>query len=270
MKQFVSVAALFGLTFLLTSAITFMDAPQDLPKKAKKHISLVLNENGEESKIDTIISADQVFVWHGDTIGGDMKMKWITEDGEFNFDSTFNFDVKGMKNGQVLVVRSGDSDDVKVMNWTAKEGDEMIFNTAPDHRMMFLPEPKKENVIDLSDPGIISYEKKELKDGTEKIVIVREKPSEGEKEIRKEIIMHSDAPMIMHSRGPVRAKEIKVFADDDGKVEILENGKLMHIGELEEGTKVFEKDGKKIIIRKSKEGDEMKVSVEVEENEEQK
>jgi len=272
MKQIVSAAALFGLIFLLTSAITFMDSPQDPPKKAKKHISLVLNENGDESKIDTIISADQVFVWHGDTIGGDMKMKWIAEDGEFDFDSTmnFDFDVKDFGNKKVFVVKSGDSEDVKVMNWTSKEGNKMIFNTAPDHRMMFLPETKKENVIDLSDPGIISYEKKEMKDGTEKIVIVRQKPSKEEKEIRKEIIMHSNGPMMMHSGGPVRAKQIKVIAGDDGKVEILEDGKVMHLDELEEGTKVIEKDGKKIVIRKTKEGDEMKVNVEVEENEEQK
>lgn len=270
MKQFVSVAALFGLTFLLTSAITFMDAPQDKPKKAKKHISMVRVENGEETKIDTIISADQVFVWNGDTIDGDKNLKWLMEGSEFNFDSTFNFDVKDLGNGQVFVVKSGDSDDVNVMKWTTKDEDDIIFNTVPDHRMMLLPELKKENVIDLSDPGIISYEKKELKNGTEKIVIVREKPSDEEKEIRNEIIMHSDAPMIMHSGGPVRVKQIKVFADDDGKVEILENGKVMLIENMEEGTKVIEKDGKKIIIKKSKDGDETKVNVEVEENEEQK
>lgn len=269
MKRILSITALFGLTILLTSAITFMDAPQDPPQKPKKHISLVRVENGEESKIDTIIAAGQVFVWNGDTIGGEDEMTWISKDGKFDFDSTmtFDFDVKDLGDQQVFVVKSGDGKDVNVMNWTSKEGNEMIFAPGPDHRMMFLPEPPIGNVIDLSDPGIISYEKKDMKDGKEKIVIVREKPTE--KKVRKEIIVQGGgAPMIWNEGGPAVEKRIKVIAGDDGKVEILENGKAIDIENMGEGTKVIEKDGKKIVIRKIKEGDEMKVNVEVEENEE--
>ncbi len=275
MKQILSVAAIIGLTILLTSATTFMDAPQDAPKKAKKQISMVRVENGKETKIDTVIAADQVFVWNGDTIGGAKELKWVSKDGEFNFDSTmtFDFDVKDMGNGQVFVVKSGDKsapavfefkgggdEDVNVMSWSSKDDNDVFFGPGGGHRTMFIPEAKRGNVIDLSDPGIISYEKKELKDGKEKIVIVREKPSE--EKMHEEIIIHGGAP--------VHAKQIKVFADDDGQVKIFENGNLMHLEEMEEGTKVIEKDGKKIVIKKSKDGGEMKVNVEVEENKEEK
>ena len=274
MKQLLSVAAIIGLTILLTSATTFMDAPQDPPKKAKKQISMVRVDNGKETKIDTVLEAGQVFVWHGDTIGGEKELKWVSEDGEFNFDSIMDFDidVKDMGNGQVFVVKSGDKtapaifefkgegDDVNVMSWSSKDNSKVIFGPGGSHRKMFINEAKKGNVIDLSDPGIISYEKKDMKDGKEKIVIVREKPSE--EEMNEEFIIHGGAP--------VHAKQIKVFADDEGQVKIFENGKAIHIDEMEEGTKVIEKDGRKIIIKKSKDGGEMKVNVEVEENKEEK
>ncbi len=274
MKQILSIAALFGITFLLTSAITFMDAPQDPPqKKEKKHISMVKVENGKETKIDTVIEADQIFVWNGDTIDAPGKLKWVSEGGEFEFDSTmnFDFDFEDMGGKNVFVVKSGDTDEAKVMSWTTKEGNEMIFESGAQKHMMILPEPQKGNVIDLSDPGIISYEKKELKDGTEKITIVREKPSPEKKEIQKEIIVSGGGtPMMIHEAHPGMEKRIKVISGDDGKVEILENGKVIDIENMEEGEKVIEKDGKKIVIKKIKEGDEMKVDVEVEVKEEQK
>ncbi len=278
MKQIVSVAALLGLTILLTSAITFMDTPQDPPKKAQKHISMVRVENGEETKIDTVISADQVFVWNGDTIGGEEGLKWISKGGEFDFDSTFNFDfdVKDMGNGQVFVVKSGDKSapavfefesDGKDISWSSKDDENVFFSPGTEHRMMFVPEAKSGNVIDLSDPGIISYEKKELKNGKEKIVIVREKPVE--KELHEEIIMNGGAPIMMRTPHPAIEKRIEVISDVDGNVKVMGDGGVWNMKKSEGDVKVIEKDGKKIIIRKSKEGAEMKVNVEVEENEEQ-
>ncbi len=72
------------------------------------------------------------------------------------------------------------------------------------------------------------------------------------------------APMMMHDGMPQKAKQIKVIAGDDGQIEILEDGKVWNV-EAGDETKVIEKDGKKIIIKKQKQGDEMKVNVEVEE-----
>jgi hypothetical protein len=65
------------------------------------------------------------------------------------------------------------------------------------------------NVIDLSDPGIISYKKKKMSGGREKITIIRNEPSE--KEIEKEVsITIPDAPnpeFWMSANGPGKMKK---------------------------------------------------------------
>ncbi|WP_167610108.1 hypothetical protein [Maribellus sediminis] len=298
MKSIFTIAAMLTSAILLTSAVLFTDVPQDPPKKGKKHINLVrIDDSGKKVEIDTVLEANQVFVWNGDTIGKDGALKWISEDGDFDFDMDMNFDVKTdgkhkvivMKSGdatapmvyefktnddstkqyRVKMITAGDEDHMKVMKWHA-DSDEDVFFGAPaaPHKMMFVGDRKKGNVIDLSDPGIVSYEKKDLKDGKEKIVIVREKPSEEAIEMNEEIIING-APMIHGMHAPVE-KRIKVIAGDDGKVEILEDGGVWSVENMEEGEKVIEKDGKKIVIKKIKEGDEVKVNVEVEEKEEKK
>ena len=157
-----------------------------------------------------------------------------------------------------------------IMQWHSKNGNEMLFGKpgSAGPKVFHINKQKSGNVIDLSDPGIISFEKKELKNGKEKIVIVREKPSEEDVEVHEEIIMHNSgaAPMIIHEGMPNMTKRIKVIADDEGHVEILENGKTWTVEESDEDTQVIEKDGKKIIIKKTKKDGEMKVDVEVEEN----
>lgn len=298
MKSIFTIAAMLTSAILLTSAVLFTDVPQDPPKKGKKHINLVrVDDNGKKVEIDTVLEANQVFVWNGDTIGKDGALKWVSEDGDFDFDMDMNFDVKtdgkhkvmvvkagdatapmvyefktnddSTKQYRVKVIAAGDDKDMKVMKWHT-DSDENVFFGGPaaPHKMMFIGDRKKGNVIDLSDPGIISFEKKELKDGKEKIVIVREKPSEEVMEMNEEIIING-APMIHGMHAP-KEKRIKVIAGDDGKVEILEEDDVWSIEKMEEGEKVIEKDGKKIVIKKIKEGDEVKVNVEVEEKEEKK
>ena len=301
MKSIFTIAAMLASAILLSSAVLFTDVPQDPPKKGKKHINLVrVDDNGKKVEIDTVLEANQVFVWNGDTIGKDGGLKWISEDGEFDLDMDMDFDVKTdgkhkvfvMKSGnasapmvyefkteddstrqyRVKVIAAGDEDHTKVMKWHT-DSDEDVFFGAPaaPHKMMFVGDHKKGNVIDLSDPGIISYEKKDLKDGKEKIVIIREKPSEEDMEMNEEIIIHgAGQPMMLQGANPGLEKRIKVIAGDDGKVEILEDGEVWSVENMEEGEKVIEKDGKKIVIKKIKEGDEVKVNVEVEEKEENK
>ncbi len=298
MKQVLSLTGILTLALLLTSAISINEAPQDPPKtkKEKKHIKMVkVGDDGKKMEIDTVIAADQVFVWNGDTIGGGKELKWISE-GDFDMDMDFDFDMETDENGNVFILKGdgaskpmiyefktddGDSakhimmkvisDDVSsdIMKWHSKSGNDMIFGApgAVGPKMIRIEKQKSGNVIDLSDPGIISFEKKDLKDGKEKIVIVREKPSEKDVEVHEEIIMHnsSTAPMIIHEGMPNMTKRIKVIADDEGHVEILEDGKTWTVEESDEDTQVIEKDGKKIIIKKTKKDGEMKVDVEVEE-----
>ena len=302
MKRVLSITGVLAMAILFTSAISIGETPQDPPrdKKGKKHIKMVkVGDDGKKMEIDTVIAADEVFVWNGDTIGGEKEMKWVAKEG-FKFDMDqdfdFDFDVEADEDGNVFVFKSGegeahkvmrfkaDGDSAKqirmkvisdgnhedIMKWHSKGGNEMIIGAphgahAPK---MIRIEKKGGNVIDLSDPGIISFEKKDLKDGKEKITIVREKPSKEEVEVHEEIIMHGNhsAPMFIHENGDVqKVKQIKVIAGDEGNIEILEDGKVWSIDEMDEGTKVIEKDGKKIIIKKQKTGKEMKIDVEVEE-----
>lgn len=295
-KTIFSFAGLLALLILFSSAISIEELPQDPPrvKKAEKHIKMVkVDDEGNKTEIDTVLKGDQVFVWNGDTIGGGKGMNWITKGGEFDFDGDmdfdFDFDIDTDKSGKVLVMKSGKALAPMVYRFKTEEGDSTkeyrvkiiakgdneddLFFDAPHaaHKMMVIGDRKKGNVIDLSDPGIISFQKKDLKDGKEKITIVREKPSEEKAEMNKKVIIHNPGdPMTIHGSHPKIEKRIKVIAGDDGKVEILEDGEVLDIEKMEEGEKVIERDGKKIIIKKIKEGDEMKVNVEVEEKIEEK
>lgn len=256
-----------------------------------------IGDDGKKMEIDTVIAADQVFVWNGDTIEGGKGLKWVSDE-DFEFDMDIDVDVETDENGNVFIVKGKDaskpmiyefktddgdsakhivmkviSEDVSsdIMKWHSKNGNEMFFGApgSASPKVIRINKQKSGNVIDLSDPGIISYDRKELRNGKEKIVIVREKPSEEDVEVHEEIIMHgsSAAPMMIHEGMPNMTKRIKVIADDKGRVEILEDGKTWTVEESDEDTQVIEKDGKKIIIKKTKKDGEMKVDVEVEEKE---
>lgn len=243
MKRILSITAILSLAFLLMSAITIMEVPQDPPKdkKVKKHVKIVKVENGEKVELDTIIEGDNIFVWKGDTINGEKKLKWITK-GEFNLDSLhqyldmdFDFEIDEDGEGNVFIVKSGKGDnkmvkefkingDHDVMMWhDDKTKKELFFGNSPKPtvapRMMFM---NKKNVIDLSDPGVISFKKKKLSGGREKITIIRNKADDKEIEIDQDIIIDAKGnhPMIWHQKEPVKANTIKIKKGDEKEVEV--------------------------------------------------
>jgi hypothetical protein len=249
MKRILSITGILGLTILITSAISIRETPQDPPRgKKTKHIKIVkVDDNGEKTKLDTIIESDNVFIWNGDTIGGEHELKWVSE-GAVEMD--FDVDIEESADGNVIIMRS------------AKTG-----NPFPPE-MMMMKMHNQGNVIDLSDPGIISYEKKDLKDGKEKITIVRKKPTEKDMEMHK-MIMHGGSahPMMIHSGHHGEAKTLKVISSDDGNIEIIEDGKVRHVKMDGENVKIIEEDGKIIRIREIEKGDEKTIKVEVVEEE---
>ncbi len=291
MKNILSASGILVLTVLLTSAVSIGEMPQD-PPRGKKHIQLTKIDNkGNKTELDTVLNAGEVFVWNGDTIGHDKEMQWMAKEGKFMFDSDmdFDFDFDTDSIHKIFISKAGDlslpkmfsftcnddsarqykvkmiasGDDRELMEWTSKGSNNLVGAPFAGPKMMMMRSSANGNVIDLSDPGIISFEKKELKDGREKITIIREKPSGEAMEVHEEIVIPG-APMMMHSGLPHKARTIQVIAGDDGKVEIIEDGKQIHVEEMSEDVKVIEKDGKKIVIRKTREGDEVKVNVEVE------
>ena len=90
----------------------------------------------------------------------------------------------------------------------------------PPHmpKMMQIEKRKAKNNIDLSDPGIISYKKKNKSRGREKITIIREKPEEGEK-LHEEIIVTGQGAGDAHflRKTPSGMHEIEVI-EEDGKI----------------------------------------------------
>jgi hypothetical protein len=250
MKQVMFIIGFLLGSFLLFSSFSLRETPQDPPRgekgeKAKRHIRLEKIENGEKAVLDTVIEGNRVFVWNGDTIGSAKEFKWKGKE-DFKMDSLHkNFEY-----------RFFESDD---------EGDNrFIFAPHPPHppkvpHIERLNKKLQGNMIDLSDPGIISYKKKKLSGGREKITIIRNEPSK--KEIEKDIVIKipevPDPAVWMNADGPGKIKTIKITKKGDGEMEITED----------EEVKIQKKNGKVMVIRKKAEGSE-DVEVEIEENEE--
>jgi hypothetical protein len=217
-----------GLSVFILTSFSTKENPQDPPrsKKTEKHIKIVkVDDDGKKTELDTIIEGDKVFVWQGDTVGG-KDFTWISKDGfdldniHENFDMNFEYKIEDDGEGKFIIMKSGKKGGHIIMPPVALDA------PFPPHapRVMFSSN-KNKNMIDLSDPGIISYDKKLRKDGTEKIVIVRKQQKENEEE---EIIIN----------GTSGEKGNSTFVTDDGKV---------------------------IKIRESKEGEDKQIEVEIEE-----
>lgn len=271
MKRIFSIALLSGIAvFSLPSFILIGDYPQDPPKtkKTEKHIKMVkVDNNGKKVELDTMLDNDAPFVWEGDTVGNAKEMKWITKEDfkmdsmHQNFDMNFEYNIEDDGEGNVVIMKSG------------KGGKHMI--TVPDvpgmpmppHSpgMMMFRNHSNRNVIDLSDPGIISYDKKLRKDGTEKIIIVRKQVNEDEGVMIEDMML--DAPhgnVYFHGDSPEHIKTVKVIKSDDGTTKVFDDDKVIHISG-EGGDAVFTSDdGEEIHIKEIKEGDGKKVEVKVE------
>jgi acyl-CoA hydrolase len=254
-----------GLSVFILTSFSIRENPQDPPrgKKTEKHIKMVkVDDDGKKTELDTIIEGDEVFVWQGDTLGG-KDLKWISKDGfdmddiHENFDMNFEYIIEDDGEGNVIIMKSG-----------KKGGHIIVPPMAPDApfppQVMMFRNNKNKNVIDLSDPGIISYDKKLRKDGTEKIVIIRKQQEENEEE---ELIMNGTAGEKAFWLGntPGGKKTIRVIKSDDGSTQIFEDDELIELkGEKGNATFVTD-DGKVIKLRESTEEEDKQIEVEIEE-----
>lgn len=290
MKRILSLTGTLAVILILLSAFSIRENPQDPPrgKKTEKHIKMVkVDDNGKKTELDTIIEGDRIFVWNGDTIGGGNDLKWMTKEGfnldsiHKNFDMNFEYKIEDDGDGNIMILKSGKEGkegDNKVMMWHNDEGENTFFRVPKmpgvphPPKMMFFGDRKKSNVIDLSDPGIISFDKKVRKDGTEKITIIRKRVSDEDNVFNEEIIIPNavSAPMIYHEKRPGETKRIKIIKNEDGKTEVIEEDGTWSVKEGDKNVKVIQENGKTIRIKEIKEGDEKKVEVEVEVEEEKK
>ncbi len=253
------------------------------------HIKIEKIEDGKKMKLDTVVTGDEPFIWNGDTIRpGQSAMIMGSDDAtvkKFSY-ATGNDLESGIiilkknpgNDSLEVTVKSNDEDshghrekvleDETVQIWNGEGGHSWIFSPGhpgPDRNHRFIyREKENKNVIDLSDPDIISYKKKLLKDGTEKITIIRKQKRDSEK---PEEITIKNKPVYLHGQGSVDTQEIEVFKSDDGKTVITDpNGETFEV-EGGEGIKIIKKDGKVYRIKESDEGKNKKIEVEVESNE---
>lgn len=276
MKRFISMGMIAGFALCLSTEIALAQQkmvppppppPPPAKTKTEKHIKMVkVDENGKKVELDTVITGNAPFVWQGDTIGGGKEFKWVTRD-DFSMDSVhhYNYKIEGDGKNKVIMIHSGKGDP---MIWS--EG--MPGVPPPPHapKVMMLRGTHGKNVIDLSDPGIISYDKKMQKDGTEKITIVR-KPKPDNEEINEDVMIHApQGNAIFHSTAPGQVKTIKVIKSDDGTTKIIEDDNVIHMDSGDGTTKFIDNNGKVMIVKEIKEGDEKKVEVTVEEKKEVK
>ena len=262
-------AILLSAAFLLSS-FSLRENPQDPPrgKKKERHIKLVkVDEDGNRVELDTVLSNDNVFVWHGDTIGGS-GMKWFAK-GNFHPDSLpgdmdFDFDFTNDFHRKVMIVKP-DGDSITeysyeirtdapdghrdVLVWHGDKGENRIFAVPeipgvppvppvpPVPRIRFLGNENDANSIDLSDPGIISYKRKKLKDGREKITIIRNEPAEKEAEETEEIIIggNGNQPAVFGlAPGSGHKIVVRKNAGENGKV--LEEREIIRKNEVKSNT----------------------------------
>jgi hypothetical protein len=167
----------------------------------------------------------------------------------------FEYEIEDDGEGNVFIMKSG------------KGGNHMMM--APDapfppHSPKVMMWHTNKNVIDLSDPGIISYDKKIQKDGTEKITIVRKPKPEGEEE-NEDVMIHAPHGNAMFmGDSPKHVKTVKVIKSEDGTTKVFEDDKVIHMEGAEGTTKFIGDDGKVIIMKEMKEGNEKKIEVIVE------
>jgi hypothetical protein len=251
MKNLFFILGVLIASFLLFSSFSLRENPQDPPRgeKSEHHIKLVKVEDGKKTELDTIIKGDNIFVWNGDT---------LTTGENFEFEMPELPDLDSLKEEITVLLKDKNFDFETPFIW------------APD-----APRPPKaphifhfknksgENIIDLSDPGIISYKKRDKSGGREKITIIREKNEENENE-EVDISWTANPSGFLVKAPPKIEKRIKVIKNDDGEIEVFENGNLKTSSD-ESTIEVMEKDGKVIIIREKNEKDAKEIEVEVKE-----
>lgn len=157
MKKRALIISWMLLGFALSSTLI---SAQD--NDMERHIVIVKTENGNTMELDTIVIGDDPFLWLGDIIS-------FRDMGSFkipNIDSL----------NKIMFLYKEDLDSILEHEIVIPDID--FSGKIPDIRV--LRQRTNENIIDLTDPGIISYKKKQLRGGREKIVIIREEGSQGE------------------------------------------------------------------------------------------
>ncbi|RKD92819.1 hypothetical protein [Mangrovibacterium diazotrophicum] len=217
MKTYAKTLFVAATLFCATGAWaqTTDDTKQD-EKPAKKHLKIVKIEDGVKTELDTVITDNGDFTWFGEGEfdeffpGGEPPMP-----PDFPNDSVmrkhmkhFRFEGPDGQRREVFMHRGpgefeamrefkfqdGDSTHHMMFIHKGERGDDFMSFRGPDMqrppRAMHVKQMQrmdKSNLIDLNDPDIISFTKKDMSDGREKIEIIRKKPTKKKVEVETEV-----------------------------------------------------------------------------------
>ncbi len=234
MKQFFLYTGVWIFAAFLLSSFSLRESPQDPPrgKKKERHITLVkVDSGGKRIELDTILTNNDVLVWNGDTIRDMDKMTWIP-DGDSLMEYRFDVLSKDFRNDHDVMAWHDSNRDNNVFVVPRVPGVPEIPPVPPVPAFRFIGKGNDRNVINLSDPDVISFKKKKLKDGREKITIVRNEPKEkGEANLEEFIIDSKGSHPAFWSDGP-RVHKVMVTKDIDGKTTIAKKGKIIRLKEI--------------------------------------
>ncbi len=256
MKNTLLTIGVAGFASLLLSSFVLSGNDDNVQKpKKSRHVKMVKIVDGKKAEIDTVFTTDDVFVWKGDTINpmkykgefmvhrfgkgddGPDVMMFNHRRGEKDAPSFFDMD---SEDDMDFFADGNDSIEKKIIVRKMRKGgpaDHIIFMNGhgPDHVPPMPPVPpvphimkfkQSGKIIDLNDPNVISYKKKDLSGGREKIEIIRKKvdPKEESFDFRFEgdDLM---APM------PPDVPEVTDFdfsnRDDSLKMKVIERKKII-------------------------------------------
>ncbi|NCB06661.1 MAG: hypothetical protein EOM73_00685 [Bacteroidia bacterium] len=230
----IEFTGILGLAFFTLSSFSLRESPQDPPRgrKAERHIKMVkVDENGEKVELDTVILHDKIFVWQGDTLDIDSRMKWfpkhLLESDSVLRSFDFQIEMDEDSAGNVFIMRPDRMHQSFVPGFPAPPH-------APD--VLMLRNGPNANVIDLSDPGIISFKKKKMSGKREKITVIRHEPDEKDVKRVERIIIHDKGNDPVGMDGDTGIRKMMIKISDDAAPEIINEEKKMEI-KVEENEK---------------------------------
>lgn len=165
-----------AMVFTLFSSLKSENRNDQPEKKAVRHIKMITVKDGVRHEVDTLITGDDVKIFHSDGKG---KFHWMALDSSSSDSSVRHLTLRhsGERKPMALVGKPGKAHR-RLMVAPLAPGlpapSRLPFVQAMRHR--------QGNVIDLSDQGILSFKKKKLSGDREKITIIRKRVAKDEKE----------------------------------------------------------------------------------------
>jgi len=245
LRNTVTIALVFSGFMLVTSAFTFGPVEDaqlagNEPQKKEQRVKVVVNVDGKQTKIDTVFNLpDEKMI--NEKI--DSMMSNLDKEGMghhrnrmmFKNDRALKVHFKGNKHNPGdeqfdIFIQNGDSDKMgkerKVICVRGFENDNMKEEDENDE-LMPPPPPMPPHAqmmfhnrfggdsyaFDTKDESVVSYEKKDIGDGLEKITIVRKKHDQ-HKETREIKVKAEVSDAQMNKKKSDEAKALKKLKDE--------------------------------------------------------